>query len=62
MKVQEVENYVQIFGSILDNVACGSNRWLKAEVLAFSGMYVKCIQHKVNIWQSVGFNTVTLRH
>lgn len=32
---REVENDVQIFGSILDNVACGSNKWLKAEVLAY---------------------------
>lgn len=68
VKVQEVENYVHIFGSILDNVACGSNRWLKAEVLAsrwwnikaFSGTYVKCIQHKLNICQSVGLNTQSL--
>lgn len=35
MKVQEVENDVQIFGGILDTVAWSSNRWLKAEVLTY---------------------------
>lgn len=33
MEVQEGENDVQMLESTLDNVASGSNRWLKAEVL-----------------------------
>jgi len=34
MEIQEVENVVQVFGNILDDVAYGPARPLKAEVLA----------------------------
>lgn len=35
MRVQEVENDMQIFSSTSDKVAQGSNRWSKAEVFRF---------------------------